>query len=735
MSERYPIQGPWRVEADTLPEMAYDHYRHTLIHETSSIKAYLAPKHQERTILVAPKGYGKTLLLIAKKKSFLEARSGQIVMAENRFIDRPLGIFPVIKRELLDLLASDYEFWKSLWKISLSLSAIKAFARATRERPADRTLLDHGWYSRIIADDHKYFEAGEIFADLVSQDYRYIINVIARSNVIFPYFNRINTQIVFFIDNVDEYFRPVLEDRSARTSGSHSLYRNRSNSVWSLAQIALASVAYELEKTNHHIKIYCTIRHEAFLKMPEVESDAFQISGRCTKIEYSRDDLEKIFLKNIDITPKERLVDTDNPDPMLRLVGETNQVVDHRFVSRPERIFDYFLRHTLYRPRDLMFIGGEIVKITPSQRSAEAIRTAVDTATKTIVDSIFGEMRPFFSVPNRELLFKRVEANVLTLDQLEEVRDAYVAELGDAASRDPDGEIGHPFSVLHKLGLLGTVRLEFGNQGRWRQRFLQPTEIQINNDPELPVSEYYLVHPALDQSIYERSAGKFTRGYDTRNIIGNQLEWEGPITYSFVLKGDMVGYSHVMNSELYEIVTRKLYEWAREICKDLMFVDVSGGDSILLIDGSSERIVRSASELVRRARDFQEWPMKMRFGGAAGPIAFERMRRMHNGSWDTVTVPMGLALRTSALLEPLAAPGTALVDEKFHQFGGNRDTHYEAMDGSLRNVGKLSGKSATPLSQSEAPDIDYDQGEQKFVLRKNLLDAPYFTKLWKIELG
>ena len=346
MSEKQPIQGPWRVEADTLPEMAYDHYRHSLIHETSSIKAYLAPKHQERTILVAPKGYGKTLLLIAKKKSFLEARSGQIVMAENRFIDRPLGIFPVIKRELLDLLSSDYEFWKSLWKISLSLSAIKAFARATRERPSDRTLLDHDWYSRIIADDHKYFEAGEIFADLLSQDYKYIINIIAKSHVIFPYFNRINTQIVFFIDNVDEYFRPVLEDRSARTSGRHSLYRNRSNEVWSLAQIALASVAYELEKTNHHIKIYCTIRHEAFLKLPEFESDAFQISGRCTKIEYTRDDLEKIFLKNIDITPKERLVDLDNADPMLRLVGESNKAVDHRFVSRPELIFDYFLRHS-----------------------------------------------------------------------------------------------------------------------------------------------------------------------------------------------------------------------------------------------------------------------------------------------------------------------------------------------------------------------------------------------------
>jgi hypothetical protein len=732
MSERHPSQGPWRVEADTLPEMAYDHYRHTLIHETSSIKAYLAPKHQERTILVAPKGYGKTLLLIAKKKSFLEARSGQIVMAENRFIDRPLGIVPVVRREILELLASDYEFWKSLWKISLSLSAIKAFARATKERPVDRVAPRHDWYRRIIADDHKYFEAGEIFVDLLSQDYKYIINIIGSSNFIFPHVNRINTQVVFFIDNVDEYFRPVLEDRSAGASSLHRLYRNRNNAVWSLAQIALASTAYELEKTNHHIKIFCTMRHEAFLKMPEVESDAFQISGRCTKIEYTRDDLEKIFLKNIDITPKERLAQPDNPDVMLRLVGETNRAVQHRYVSRPERIFDYFLRHTLYRPRDLMFIGGEIVKINPSQRSAQAIRTAVDAATKTVVDSIFGEMRPFFAVPNRELLFRRIETNVLTLDQLEEVRDAYVAELGDAASSDRDGEVSHPFSVLHKLGLLGTVRLEFGNQGRCRQCFLQPTEIQINNDPDLPVSEYYLVHPALDQSIYERSAGKFTRGYDTRNIIGNQLEWTDPITYSFVLKGDMVGYSQVMNSELYEIVTRKLYEWTREICRDLVYVDVSAGDSILMIDGSPQRILQCAKELVRRASEFQERPMQMRFGGAAGPIAFERMRRMHNGSWDTITVPMGLVLRTTALLEPLATPGSALIEEKFHQFskGGDGNANDVPQDSK-----KLSGDFMAPLSQSDIPDIDYDRDDQKFILRKNLLDPPYHTKLWKIELA
>lgn len=734
MSERQSTQGPWRVEADTLPEMAYDHYRHALIHETSSIKTYLAPRHQERTVLVAPKGYGKTLLLIAKKKSVLEAKSGQIVMAENRFIDRPLGIFPVIKREMLEILASDYEFWKSLWKISLSLSAIKAFARATRERLTDQNLTGHNWYRRIITDDQKYFEAGEIFTDLLGQDYRFIMNIIAHSNTIFPHFNRINTQIVFFIDNVDEYFRPVLEDHSAGSSGRQSLYRNRSNAVWSLAQIALASVAYELEKANHHIKIYCTIRHEAFLRMPEVENDAFQISGRCTKIEYTRDDLENIFLKNIDITPKDRLVAADNPDAMARFVGETNMLVEHRFISRPERIFDYFLRHTLYRPRDLMFIGGEVVKINPKERSAQAIRAAVDAATKTIAESIFGEMRPFLAVPNRELLFKRIETNVLTMEQLGEISEAYLANLGYGAQRDPEGDGGHPFSILHKLGLLGTVRPEFGNQGRRLQCFLQPTEIRINNDPELPLSEHYLIHPALDQSIYERSAGKYSRGYDTRNIIGNQLEWEDPISYSFVFKGDMVGYSHVMNSELYEVVTRKLYEWAREICEDLMFVDVSGGDSILLIDSSSDRIVHCAQQLVRRARDFRERPMKIRFGGAAGPIAFAHTRRMHNGSWDTITVPMGLALRTSALLEPHAPPGCAVVEEKFYEFSNRRVMRREDIDSAAVNADELSGQSMAPVSNSDMPNIDYDRDDEKFIVRKNLLDPPYRTRLWRIDL-
>ena len=127
--------------------------------------------------------------------------------------------------------------------------------------------------------------------------------------------------------------------------------------------------------------------------------------------------------------------------------------------------------------------------------------------------------------------------------------------------------------------------------------------------------------------------------------------------------------------------------------------------------------------------------MKMRFGGAAGPIAFERMRWMHNGSWDTVTVPMGLALRTSALLEPHAPPGSASVEEKFYEFGGGQDYRREDVDGyAALEADELSGEAMALLSASDVPNFDYNRDEERFVLRKNLLDPPYHTRLWKIRL-
>jgi len=652
-------------------------------------------------------------------------------MAKDRFIDRPHGNLRMRKKEELESLASDYELWKAVWKISLSLAAVKAFARATKDNSFGRGLDGHEWYRRILAEELN--EAGDIFVDLIAQDYKYIIDIINKSNNIFPHFNRINSPIVFFIDNVDEFFNPFLENRSVRPRNSSTLYRTRNNDLWILPQIALATVAYELENANRHIKIFCTMRHEAFLRMSDIEIHHYPISGRCIRIEYTRQDLEKIFLKNIDVTSKADLVDPKNNDVMARFVGSENKNINHRFVPKAEPIFDYFLRHTLYRPRDLMHIGGHIARINPSYRSSDAIRTAVDHATKDIVDSIFTEMSPFFATPERDILLKHIESNVLSLEQLQEIRQTYVHELGARGLTENGSEISYPFRVLHKLGLLGTVRLELNNKHRWRQWFLQPTEIQLENETQLPHSECYLIHPALDQYVYEKSSGKIVRGFHSKNIVGNQLEWFDPITYSFVMKGDFVGYSNVMSEEIYQIIVQKLFEWARQVCRDLAYVEFSGGDSILMIDASPQKVVRAAKDLLKRALSFEERPMKMRFGGAAGPIVYERTRRFHDGRWERIVVPRGLALRTSARLEPHAPPGSALVEGVFHDFGASREADPNAL-GSAVSVEGLPADLMIPASCTDLPSLKYVSDSEKFIVQKNNLDPPYITKLYRIKL-
>ena len=126
----------------------------------------------------------------------------------------------------------------------------------------------------------------------------------------------------------------------------------------------------------------------------------------------------------------------------------------------------------------------------------------------------------------------------------------------------------------------------------------------------------------------------------------------------------------------------------------------------------------------------------MRFGGAAGPIAFAHTRRMHNGSWDTITVPLGLALRTSALLEPHAPPGCAVVEEKFYEFGSRWAVNGAGFDRTPASADRISEELImTPVSKSDVPNVDYDRHDEKFVVRKNLLDPPYRTRLWMIDLG
>lgn len=728
----------WRIEADTYPQMKFEEYRRLLIHETPQIREFLRESRGEHFVISAPKGFGKTLLLIAKRKQVEENRGYQLPDASEdeqlqaalvgatgggEIVDRPRGNLPALSRSRIDQMRNDYYFWKNIWWISIMIAALKLDARSNKRDLVSEVAECDKWIKDIILNKQHYNTPTIIFTSLIETDYSTQLRVIKSARNLNHLFDAIRTQIAFFIDNVDEYFKPLLEDRAVDASAQNeSYYRTKSNDIWTVAQLALAGTAYEIHKANSHIKVYCTIRREAFIRLDEYDTEYSQIVACTVEIDYSRDDFKEIFTKNVRLTSPEDLAVPNASDPMLALFGPSYKDLKHRFVDQAESAFDFVLRHTFYRPRDLMMIGQAIAALAPQDRSADRIRDAVDRTTDDLVKGLLSEMRPFFHLPNLRKLLSHVKTNVLTIDEMDSITKSYLSDVPPPEGDDGNGikEYRHPFCILQKIGMLGWIQTEYSKEQKTRQRFVKPREIAMRNHIGLPVTEgFYLVHPALDHLASQEVGGQYLRNFQRANIIGNDAPWTEPASSMFVVIGDMCGFSEVMGSELYRAIARKVDEWAEAACQELDFFQVSGGDSVLMIDKSADRIVRSAAEMSRRASSYREHSISFRFGGAAGPITFQDFRRRVNGAWDAVMFPLGLSLRTAARLEPHSPKGSLLVDDQFVRLANNGVKEFGIRE----------------LDSTGIKNLKFDPAKKVFLVQKNPNDSPIETKLYEVTLS
>lgn len=729
---------PWRIEAGTIPDMNFTDYRDQLIYETPKIKKFFTDSRSEQFIIVAPKGFGKTLLLIAKKKQLEERdrarneashvseeeRSLHGASAGGEIVDRPTGMLPFLSQERIALLKSDYQHWKNLWKIAIMATSIKTSARNAKRDISVQLKDVHPLLFEFLTNDEDYPSAATIFVALVEADHRMQIAVIMGSSILARRFNSIRNQISLFIDNVDEYFKPILEDKSIENDDSvylknNEYYRNKSNEIWTIAQISLAGAAYEFHKTNSHVKIYCTIRREAFLRIDEFDDQYQQILGSTLEIEYSKEDFLEIFKKNVRLMDRDALFPVSADNETAQFFGPENVRIRHRFVDKDEDSFEYLMRHTFYRPRDMMVLGKSIADLPVRGRNREAIKEAVDRSTDVLVRSLRREMIHFFGVPDLDRLLKHVKSNALTLADLDQISTAYIDETkGGTSKLAEDEERNHPFCVLYRIGMLGTIQPEFQKEFSTRQKFVKPRVLNIKNGFGLPMTEgHYLVHPALDNIIVQLSGKRYLQNFHSNNIIGNELEWKNDIEAFFVVKGDVCGFSGIMNSEYYSSVSAKLHEWAKLACTEIAYFEISGGDSVIFIDRSPDRVVRCAAEFLNRASQYRERSLTLRFGGAAGPIAFQKSARRIEDRWDEIVYPLGLALRTSARIEPHAPKGRIVVEDQFM-------TLIDVNAGNIR---------ATQLHEGDLKSLPYDPESNKFKIQKNPDDPPYITKLWQLE--
>ena len=194
---------PWVTDAIDLdiPKQVED-FRRLLFLENYPIQEFLNTSQRERDtkfLIIAPKGYGKTLLLKAKRHAVQANDPNTIfIPRDSSLIDRPLGAPPIFTAADIEHKASDLQYWKTLWLTAICLAVIS-------NDDASRLAQIDSDYTRKLQKAVTQLTPTDIFNDLLHEPhshYMQIWSACTRSMV--PLYRSIRRPIATFIDNVDD---------------------------------------------------------------------------------------------------------------------------------------------------------------------------------------------------------------------------------------------------------------------------------------------------------------------------------------------------------------------------------------------------------------------------------------------------------------------------------------------------------------------------------------------------
>jgi hypothetical protein len=639
---------PWQIDAVnvTISDLA-ETYNNGL-YQTPQIRDFIFEHGGERSIVSARKGIGKTLLLKAKRH-FMESVAGDSgsfqCFPKNALVEKHGAVHPIYTKNQAAFW-SDYAFWRDVWVISIAFGTLNYLRLHNDYKIVGVEQIRSAYIRDVLSNNLQKFVVdfmAEILGLQVSEftalrdDYQ---------RIVLPQYRSAHHQVALFIDNVDEFLHVLSHEGEDR-----AVYKQINRNAWYLGQIALARAIHDLHGVNPHVRIYASIRKEAIspsAMSTYKETIATQVRGRVFEISYSENDLRNIFALNVDLEEDDHNVDPGTDDPIERFLGTDNLTIDHAYTGRQEPVFQFLLRHSFRRPRDLMAFGRAISAVPAPTRNSRKVKEAVFEEARKLTIEYLSEIRPLTDLPDEDELFKLIPRNMLTMDDLRRIATRYAAAKGAAGD-------AHPFCALYRVGLLGYVRSD--EKGQARQTFLSLGDMDLNKDGILPTASTFLVHPALDDAIAHVAGGDYLQNYHPVNIVGNDLAWTYDVPLSFVAKGDIVLFNEVMkDADLRSTYPQWFEAMVRSECRDAGFCKVEHGDSVLIIDQNPKRILTYIRRISRCLSE-HAFPRTMRFGIACGIIDFYATP----GGRE----PLGLALRLAARLEPRAPEGGILTTKDF----------------------------------------------------------------------
>jgi len=557
----------WTVDADDI-RIAED-FDEALLHRTPEIDGFLSVDRDDKFIVVGTKGFGKTLLLKAKRILYQRNARATCLPAGN-LLDKPIGDKVFSKDGIAFFEASPLP-WAKVWLTAIGVTILKQLGQADDLKVnaklagviADQRLhsvIDH--FVRLID-----FSPGDLQRSATDTDGHLV-----------PRLRSVTQPVAIFIDGIDEYFGKHIESRGSPLSVTGPLSAN----VWHFAQLGLVQVAYQLRRINHHLKVFAAVRKEAFSQLTSTVMSQ-QYRGSAVDIGYSVASLREIFVNNVRLLKADRMADPDllRDDPIAAFLGRAE--VSHPCASEREDVFDYICRHTLLRPRDLMTVGERLSALRPEERRHEhRLKETVHEAATEIAQEYLNEIAPHTVDLDIERLLRRLPGPVLTREELEDVYLKHNIETDAVEER-------HVFCALYRVGLLGHVQRDWV-QGTRVQRFLRPGEGTLEPDGVLPKASHYLVHPVLSDRI-----GRVNPGYLQRlggvNVVGHARPWrdeagaDSSVTSEqlCVMVGDVQSFGAMMRDGADGPVRDALVAAVRRWSAEAVVAEFRAGDSIAIV--------------------------------------------------------------------------------------------------------------------------------------------------------
>src|SRR5262249_17344208 len=111
----------WTVDADDI-RVAED-FDEALLHRTPEIDSFLAADRDDKFIVIGTKGFGKTLLLKAKR-GLVEGDGGAVCLPQGSLLDKPIGD-KIFGRETIGFFAASPLPWSKVWLAAIALAVLK----------------------------------------------------------------------------------------------------------------------------------------------------------------------------------------------------------------------------------------------------------------------------------------------------------------------------------------------------------------------------------------------------------------------------------------------------------------------------------------------------------------------------------------------------------------------------------------------------------------------------------